>query len=182
MNEKPLIKKFKNKKPSISDDVFIAEGSKIIGDVEINNHSSVWYNCVIRADVNFVKIGKKTNIQDGTVIHVSSNGFSANGKKGFPTIIGDYVTIGHNATIHACKINNYALIGMGAVILDNSFVDDFGFVAAGAVVTPGTKIKKHELWGGNPAKFIRKVRDIEIDLMKNTPVVYEKLSKEFLKK
>ena len=177
-----MIMKYKDKNPKIEEDVFIADGVKIIGDVEINCKSNIWYNSVIRADVNFIKIGKKTNIQDGTIIHVSSNGFSANGKKGFPTIIGDFVTIGHNATIHACKINNYALIGMGAVILDNSFIDDFGFIAAGAVVTPGTKVNKNELWAGNPAKFIRKVSDIEIDLMKNTPVVYEKLSKEFLKK
>ena len=176
------IVKYKNKTPEISKSVFIADGVKIIGDVTIDDNSSIWFNSVIRADVNFIKIGKKTNIQDGSIIHVSSNGFSANGKKGFPTIIGDFVTIGHNATIHACRINNYALIGMGAVILDNSFIDEYSFVAAGAVVTPGTKINKHELWAGNPAKFVRKVTDIEIDLIKNTPVVYEKLSKEFLKK
>ena len=177
-----VIVKYKNKSPQINKSVFIADGVKIIGDVEVDENSSIWFNSVIRADVNFIKIGKKTNIQDGSIIHVSSNGFSANGKKGFPTIIGDFVTIGHNATIHACRINNYALIGMGAVILDNSFIDEYGFVAAGAIVTPGTKINKQELWAGNPAKFIRKVSNTEIDLMNNTPVVYEKLSKEFLKK
>ena len=177
-----MIYDFKKNVPEVHPNAWIASNATIIGKVKIEKNSSIWFNSVIRADVNFIKIGKKTNIQDGTIIHVSSNGFSANGKKGFPTIIGDYVTIGHNATIHACKINNYALIGMGSVILDNSFIDDFGFIAAGAVVTPGTKINKHELWAGNPAKFIRKVSDIEIDLMKNTPVVYEKLSKEFLKK
>tara|TARA_B100000579_G_C22741914_1_gene809546 strand:+ start:299 stop:847 length:549 start_codon:yes stop_codon:yes gene_type:complete len=182
MNEKPLIKKFKNKKPSISDDVFIAEGSKIIGDVEINNHSSVWYNCVIRADVNFVKIGKKTNIQDGTVIHVSSNGFSANGKKGFPTIIGDCVTVGHNATIHACRIKNYALIGMGSVILDNAEIGEMSLVAAGSVITPGKKVGDFELWAGNPGKFVRKISEAEKKLLLNTPEVYNNLRKEFLKK
>ena len=164
------ILKYKNKIPQIAKNVFIADGVKIIGDVTINDEASVWFNSVVRADVNFIKIGKKTNIQDGSIIHVSSNGFSANGKKGFPTIIGDFVTIGHNATIHASRINNFALIGMGAVILDNS------------IVTPGTKINKFELWAGNPAKFVRKVTDVEIDLMKNTPIVYDKLSKEFLKK
>ena len=176
------IVKYKNKFPEINKSVFIADGVKIIGDVVIEENSSIWFNSVIRADVNFIKIGKKTNIQDGSVIHVSSNGFSANGKKGFPTIIGDFVTIGHNATVHACRINNYALIGMGAVLLDNSFIDEYGFVAAGAIVTPGTKINKYELWAGNPAKFVRKVNDTEIDLMKNTPLVYDQLSKEFLKK
>ena len=116
------ILKYKNKIPQIAKNVFIADGVKIIGDVTINEEASIWFNSVVRADVNFVKIGKKTNIQDGSIIHVSSNGFSANGKKGFPTIIGDFVTIGHNATIHACRINNFALIGMGAIILDNSIV------------------------------------------------------------
>ena len=180
MNFKIL--EYNNKIPQISKNVFIADGVKIIGDVIIHEDSSIWFNSVVRADVNSIKIGKKTNIQDGSVIHVSSNGFSANGKKGFPTLIGDFVTVGHNATIHACKINNFALIGMGAVLLDNSFVDEYGFVAAGAVVTPGTKINKYELWAGNPARFVRKVTDTEIDLMKNTPIVYDKLSKEFLKK
>ena len=180
MNFKIL--EYNNKIPQISKNVFIADGVKIIGDVTIHEDSSIWFNSVIRADVNSIKIGKKTNIQDGSVIHVSSNGFSANGKKGFPTLIGDFVTVGHNATIHACKINNFALIGMGAVLLDNSLVDEYGFVAAGAVVTPGTKIDKYELWAGNPAKFVRKVTDTEIDLMENTPIVYDKLSKEFLKK
>ena len=180
MNFKIL--EYNNKIPQISKNVFIADGVKIIGDVTIHEDSSIWFNSVVRADVNSIKIGKKTNIQDGSVIHVSSNGFSANGKKGFPTLIGDFVTVGHNATIHACKINNFALIGMGAVLLDNSFVDEYGFVAAGAVVTPGTKIDKYELWAGNPAKFVRKVTDTEIDLMENTPIVYDKLSKEFLKK
>ena len=174
--------KYKDKTPRISKSVFIADGVKIIGDVTIGENSSIWFNTVIRADVNFIKIGKKTNIQDGSIIHVSSNGFSANGKKGFPTIIGDFVTIVHNATIHACTINNYALIGMGAVILDNSFIDEYGFVAAGAVVTPGTRINKHELWAGNPSKFVRKITETEINLIKNTSLVYDKLSKEFLKK
>ena len=180
MNFKIL--EYNNKIPQISKNVFIADGVKIIGDVTIHEDASIWFNSVVRADVNSIKIGKKTNIQDGSVIHVSSNGFSANGKKGFPTLIGDFVTVGHNATIHACKINNFALIGMGAVLLDNSLVDEYGFVAAGAVVTPGTKINKYELWAGNPAKFVRKVTNTEIDLMENTPIVYDKLSKEFLKK
>ena len=180
MNFKIL--EYNNKIPQISKNVFIADGVKIIGDVTIHEDASIWFNSVVRADVNSIKIGKKTNIQDGSVIHVSSNGFSANGKKGFPTLIGDFVTVGHNATIHACKINNFALIGMGAVLLDNSLVDEYGFVAVGAVVTPGTKINKYELWAGNPAKFVRKVTNTEIDLMENTPIVYDKLSKEFLKK
>ena len=173
---------YKKKTPIIKKNVFIAEGSKIIGDVEINEASSIWYNCVLRGDVNYIKVGKNTNIQDGTIIHVSSYGFSATGRSGFPTVIGDNVTIGHNATIHACKIGNNALIGMGAIILDNAMINNMAFIAAGAVVTPGTRIKENELWAGNPAKFLRMTNENEKKLLINTPNVYGELRKEFLKK
>ena len=136
-------------------------GSKIIGNVYIGSESSVWYNCVIRADVNHVRIGKKTNIQDGTIIHVSSSGFSATGGKGCPTLIGNNVTIGHNATIHACTINDYSLVGMGSIILDGSVIEKMSFVAAGSLVPPGTQIGKEELWAGNPARFKRKINEKE---------------------
>ncbi len=173
---------YKDKEPKIQPNVFLAQGVRIIGDVEINDKSNIWFNSVIRADVNFVKIGKKCNIQDGSVIHVSSYGFSAKGKKGSPTIIADNVTIGHNATIHACEIGNNSLIGMGSIILDQAKIEDFAFVAAGALITPGTIVKSKELWAGNPAKFIRKISDTEEKLLINTPDVYYNLSKEFLKK
>lgn len=179
MNKKIL--KYKNKIPIIKKNVFIAEGSKIIGDVEINEGSSIWYNCVLRGDVDYIKIGKNTNIQDGTIVHVSSYGFSATGRNGSPTEIGDNVTIGHNATIHACKIKDNALIGMGSIILDNTVVERMAFIAAGAVVTPGSKIKENELWAGNPAKFLRMTNENEKKLLINTPKVYGDLRKEFLK-
>ena len=174
--------KYKNKKPKIGKQVFLAGGVFIIGDVEIEKNTSIWFNSVIRGDVNFVRIGQNCNIQDGTIIHVSSYGFSARGKKGSPTIIGNNVTIGHNATIHACKIGDYSLIGMGSIILDQTIIKNNAFIAAGAVVTPGTLIKTRELWAGNPARFVRKISDVEEKLLKNTPEVYFKLSKEFLKK
>ena len=174
--------KFKNKKPKIGKNVFLAGGVFVVGDVEIKENSSIWYNTVIRGDVNFIKIGRNCNIQDGTIIHVSSYGFSARGKKGSPTIIGDNVTVGHNATIHACEIGDYSLIGMGSVILDQTIIKKNAFIAAGAVVTPGSLIKSKELWAGNPARFIRKISEVEEKLLKNTPEVYFELSKEFLKK
>ncbi len=174
--------KYKNKFPRINETVFIADGVIIVGEVEIGEKSSVWFNSVVRADVNFVKIGKKCNIQDGTVIHVSSYGFSAKGKKGSPTIILDNVTIGHNATIHACEIGNNSLIGMGSVILDQSIIEDFAFIAAGTVITPGTIIRSRELWAGNPGRLVRKISDTEERLLINTPDVYYNLSQEFLKK
>ncbi len=174
--------KYKNKLPNVKETVFIADGVHIIGDVEISDFTNIWYNSVIRADVNFVKIGKKCNIQDGTVIHVSSYGFSAKGKKGSPTIIHDNVTIGHNATIHACEIGLNSLIGMGSIILDQTVIEEFSFIAAGAVITPGTLIKSRELWAGNPGRFIRKISETEEKLLINTPNVYYELSQEFLKK
>ncbi len=174
--------KYKDKLPKIDQTVFIAEGVVLVGDIEIAEKSNIWYNTVIRADVNFVRIGKKCNIQDGTVIHVSSYGFSAKGKKGSPTIISDNVTIGHNATIHACEIGNNSLIGMGSVILDQSKIEEFAFIAAGALITPGTLVKSKELWAGNPGRFVRKISDTEEKLLFNTPDVYYNLSQEFLKK
>ena len=149
--------KYNDKLPKIDESVFIADGVIIVGEVEIGEKSNIWYNSVIRADVNFVKIGKKCNIQDGTIIHVSSYGFSAKGKKGSPTVISNNVTVGHNATIHACEIGNNSLIGMGSIILDQSIIEDFSFIAAGAVITPGTIVKSRELWAGNPGRFIRKI-------------------------
>ena len=117
-----------------------------------------------------------------TIIHVSSYGFSATGRNGSPTEIGNNVTIGHNATIHACKIDDNALIGMGAVVLDNAVINKMAFIAAGAVVTPGSNIKENELWAGNPAKFLRMTNENEKKLLINTPKVYGVLRKEFLKK
>ena len=180
MNSKII--KFKDTKPKIANDVFLADGVKIIGDVKISSGSSVWYNSVIRGDVNNVEIGTNTNIQDGTIIHVSSHGFSATGDKGSSTFIGNNVTIGHNATVHACSIKNNVLIGMGSVILDRCIVNELALVAAGAVLPPGTLIKERELWAGNPAKFIRLISSKEEELIYNTSRVYCNLSKEFLKK
>ena len=168
--------------PKIDKTVFVADGVVIVGNVVIEEKSSVWFNSVIRADVNYINIGKKCNIQDGTVIHVSSYGFSAKGEKGSPTVISDNVTIGHNATIHACEIGQNSLIGMGAVILDQAKIEDYCLIAAGALVTPGTNIKSRELWAGSPAKYIRSISVKEEKLLSNTPDVYYSLSKEFLKK
>ena len=168
--------------PSIGQSVFLAYGSKLIGDVFIGNKSSIWFNCVLRGDVNYIRIGEKTNIQDGTVVHVSSTGFSATGGKGSCTIVGNNVTVGHNATIHACHIKDYVLVGMGSTILDGAVINEMSLVAAGALITPRTIVKSNELWAGNPAKCIRKISEKEKKLIMNTPEVYSKLREEFLKK
>ena len=182
MYSKDKIISYKGIFPDLEKNVFLASGSRVIGKVYIGSESSVWYNCVIRGDVNYIRIGKKTNIQDGSIIHVSSSGFSATGGKGCPTLIGNNVTIGHNATIHACTINDYSLVGMGSIILDGSVIEEMSFVAAGSLVPPGTQIGKEELWAGNPARFKRKINEKERKLIINTPDTYSLLREEFLKK
>ena len=181
MNPNQLIE-YEGKSPVLSKEVFLAPGSKIIGDVFIGSKTSIWYNCVIRGDVNYIKIGDNTNIQDGTVIHVSSNGFSATGGGGAPTKIGNNVTIGHNATVHACTIKDNSLIGMGSTILDGAIINKMAIVAAGSLIPPRSIIGDGELWAGNPGKLIRKINDREKTLIRNTPEVYSVLRKKFLKK
>lgn len=144
---------YKGITPKIDPTVFIADGVHIIGDVEIGKDSSVWFNTVIRGDVNFIRIGERTNIQDGTVVHVTN--------KKFPTHIGSNVTIGHSAVIHACTIEDYSLIGMGAIILDNATVGKYCLIAAGAVVTMGMNIPEGMLVAGVPGKVIRPLTDDE---------------------
>ena len=159
--------------PKIANDTFVAHNATIIGDVEIASQSSIWFNVVLRGDVNHIRIGSGTNIQDGTIIHVSSEGIA--------TIIGDNVLVGHNALLHACKINSESFIGMSATIMDGAIVESHSMVAAGSVVLAGTKIKMGELWGGVPAKFLRKVRDDEIKDFPNQIKRYIDLSREYKK-
>ena len=144
---------YKGITPKIDPSVFIADGAHIIGDVEIGKDSSVWFNTVIRGDVNFIRVGERTNIQDNTVVHVTN--------KKFPTFIGSNVTIGHSAVIHACTIQDFSLIGMGAVILDDATVGKYSLIAAGAVVTMGMQVPEGVLAAGVPAKIIRTLTEDE---------------------
>ncbi|MBP6671878.1 MAG: gamma carbonic anhydrase family protein [Bacteroidetes bacterium] len=144
---------YKGITPKIDPTVFIADGVHIIGDVEIGKDCSVWFNTVIRGDVNFIRIGERTNIQDNTVVHVTN--------KKFPTHIGSNVTIGHSAVIHACTIEDFSLIGMGAIILDDATIGKYSLVAAGAVVTMGMKVPEGVLVAGVPGKVIRPLTDEE---------------------
>ncbi|HQU86546.1 MAG TPA: gamma carbonic anhydrase family protein, partial [Pyrinomonadaceae bacterium] len=127
-----MIKPFQNIEPKIHESAFIAENAVIIGDVEIGEQASIWYNCVLRGDVNFIRIGARSNIQDGTIIHVS--------RHDFPTVIEEEVTVGHSATIHGCHIEKGSLIGIGAIILDGARIGKNSLIAAGSLVTPNTII------------------------------------------
>ncbi len=145
---------YKNIFPQIHETVFLASGVKIIGDVEIGKHSSIWYNCVVRGDVHYIKIGEETNIQDLSMLHVT------NGR--YPLNIGNKVTVGHSVKLHGCTIQNLCLIGIGAVILDGAVVEENSFIAAGSVVKPNFIVPSGKLVAGVPAKVIRDLTTEEI--------------------
>lgn len=145
-----MILTYKNHHPNIDDSCFIADSSDVIGKVEINDQSSVWYGAVIRGDMADITIGKRTNVQDNATIHVSS---------GFPTIIGDDVTIGHNAIVHGATLGNRVLIGMGSIILDGAVIEDDVVIGAGALIPPGKTIPSKSLVVGSPGKVIRNLDD-----------------------
>lgn len=165
-----MIQRFKDKEPEIHESVFIAEGSQLIGDIQIEADSSIWYNAVIRADVNQVVIKQGTNIQDGTVIHVSHT---------CPTIIGEGVTVGHNAIIHSAQIDDYTLVGMGSIILDGAKIGKHCIIGAGALVTGGTVIEDGMLVLGSPAKVIKPLTDEQIKSLYDSAKHYVELSKGY---
>ncbi len=149
-----IIKPYKGIYPRIHPTAFIAENAVIIGDVEIGEDCSIWYNVVIRGDVNYIRIGDRTNIQDGTIIHVTN--------KTYPTIIGKEVTVGHKVMLHGCTIEDRCLIGMSATIMDGVVVGRESIVGAGALVPPNKRIETRSLWVGSPAKFKRNLKEEEI--------------------
>lgn len=150
---------YKGVLPQIAGDAFIAPTAVVIGAVEIGAEASIWFGCVLRGDSNTIKIGPRTNIQDGTVIHVNHEREGAAGTK---TTIGADVTVGHMALLHACTVEDGAFIGMKACLMDGVHVESGAMVAAGALVTPGKRIRKGELWAGSPAKLMRPLTDKEM--------------------
>lgn len=145
-------------KPLIDPKAFIAPSADIIGDVHIGAESGIWFGCVLRGDVAHIRVGNRTNIQDGTIIHVTRNGH--------PTLIGSGVTIGHQALLHACKLEDGSFIGMGATLMDDVLVESGAMVAAGALITPGKTVKKGQIWAGNPGKYFRDLTEQEIAYIK----------------
>lgn len=155
----PSIIALDGKVPRIDPSAFVAPGCRIIGDVEIGDESSIWYNCVLRGDVNRIRIGARTNIQDGTVIHVDS---PRGGDDGLPTIIGDDVLIGHMVMLHGSMLHDRAFVGLGSIVMDGCVIESEGMLAAGAMLTPGKTIGAGELWIGRPAKKLRDMSAQEI--------------------
>ena len=149
-----MITNFQNLYPKIHETAFIAENAVVIGDVEIGAESSVWYNCVIRGDVNYIRVGSRTNIQDGSIIHVSG--------KTHPTVLEDEVTLGHRVTLHGCYVERGSLIGIGATVLDGARIGANSLVGAGSLVTPNTQIPSRSLVLGSPGKVKRELSDEEV--------------------
>ncbi|MEQ8664316.1 MAG: gamma carbonic anhydrase family protein [Rhodospirillales bacterium] len=167
-----LIMPYKGVMPTIHTDAFIAPNAVIIGDVVIGARSSIWFNCVVRGDMNEIRIGDDTNIQDGTVIHIDSRTCG--------TYIGNRVTAGHMTLLHACTIEDDAMIGMQATVMDGVVVEQGAMIAAGALVTPGKRVPAGELWGGSPAKKIRDIGEKQKDMMDYIWPTYVRLSRDFV--
>lgn len=160
---------YKGIHPKVAASAFVAPSASVIGDVEIGEDSNIWYNCVLRGDVNDIKIGARTNIQDGTVIHVTTN-FSG-------TYVGDDVTVGHAAILHACRIESHGFVGMGAIVMDGAIVEGFAMLAAGALLSPGKTIPSGQLWAGRPAKYMRDLKPDELEYLRWSAPHYVELGR-----
>ena len=156
--EAVLVKSYGELHPRIGSRVFIAENATVIGDVEIGDDSSIWFGAILRGDVNYIKVGKCTSIQDGTVVHVTN--------KTHPTVIGDYVTVGHAVKLHGCTVKDNCLIGIGAIILDGAVINENSIVAAGTLIPPGKEFPPNSLIMGFPAKVKRTLSSEEIENLK----------------
>jgi carbonic anhydrase/acetyltransferase-like protein (isoleucine patch superfamily) len=159
-----LIRTWGGKSPRLDDSVWVAENAVVVGDVEIGPGSSVWFGCVIRGDVNHIRIGARTNVQDATVVHVTSHTH--------PTRVGDDVTIGHRVTLHGCTVKDRCLIGIGALVMDGAVVGEDAMVGAGSLVPPGMVVPPRTLALGAPAKVKRELTQEEVDFLRKSAASY----------
>jgi carbonic anhydrase/acetyltransferase-like protein (isoleucine patch superfamily) len=166
-----LLYPFNGVRPTIHPSAWVAPTAVLIGDVRLGPNANIWFNCVLRADTNPIIVGARTNIQDGTIIHVDHG-------ENF-TDIGEDVTIGHAAIIHACKLRNRAFVGMGATVLDGAIIEEAGLIGARGLLGPGKMIGAQELWMGAPAKFVRKMSDEERARWDETVPHYVKLANRY---
>jgi carbonic anhydrase/acetyltransferase-like protein (isoleucine patch superfamily) len=159
-----LIQSIKGLSPSIPETCFLAENSTVVGNVKMGEHCSVWYNAVVRGDVNSIEIGDETNIQDGAVIHCTYQKAA--------TKIGNRVSIGHKAIVHGCTIHDDVLVGMGAIVMDHAVVESGSIIAAGAIVTAGTHVEANSIYAGIPAKKLKSVSNENLEMIKRTSKNY----------
>lgn len=165
----PPILPFEGKRPAIHPSAWVAPTAVVVGDVEIGEDSSVWYHCVLRGDTNIMRVGARTNIQDGSILHLNA------GTE--PLIIGSDVTIGHACIVHACTLRDRAFVGMGATVLDRAVIEEGGMLGAGGLLPPGKRVGPNELWMGSPAKLVRVMDAKERARFDRTAVHYVELAK-----
>jgi carbonic anhydrase/acetyltransferase-like protein (isoleucine patch superfamily) len=167
-----VIRSFRGKSPRIDPTAYVESSAHVIGDVVIGPRSSVWFNSVIRGDVHWIRIGSETNVQDLSVLHVLGGSF--------PLTLGDRVSVAHSVTLHGCRVGNGSLIGIGCVVMDNVEIGEDCLVAAGSLVTPGTKIPNRSLVMGSPAKVRREIGPAELEIIRRTPTNYVEYAKAYL--
>lgn len=167
-----MIMPYKGISPRIHETAFIVDNASIIGDVEIGEHSSIWFNAVVRGDVHYIRIGKRTNVQDNSTLHVT--------KDTYPLIIGNDITIGHNVILHGCTVKDRCLIGMGSIILDNAEIGEDSIIGAGALVTEGMKVPPRSLVLGVPGKVKRELTDDEVARILKSAKNYMEYSRNYL--
>jgi carbonic anhydrase/acetyltransferase-like protein (isoleucine patch superfamily) len=165
--------------PTLGQRVFVDPASVVIGKVTLGDDASVWPMAVIRGDVQSIRVGARTSVQDGSVLHVTSPNPAY--PEGLPLIVGNDVTIGHTVTLHACTIGNHCLIGMGSIILDDVQIDEFVMVGAGSLVPPRSKLATMGLYVGNPARRMRDLKDSEVEMIKHLPAHYVKVKDNYLR-
>ena len=167
---------FEGKSPRIDPAAFVAAGSRLIGDVELGPETSIWYNCVLRGDMNRIRVGARSNLQDGSVVHVDPlrPGGPA---EGYPCLIGEEVLIGHMAMVHGCILHDRAFVGLGSIVMDGCVIESDAMLAAGAMLTPGKRIPSGQLWAGRPARFVRELTDQDIAGMRLGAAHYVALAK-----
>jgi carbonic anhydrase/acetyltransferase-like protein (isoleucine patch superfamily) len=171
-----LLIPFEGKTPLIDPTAFVAPGARLIGDVQLGPEASVWYNTVLRGDMNRIRIGARSNLQDGSVIHVDPPrpGSPADG---YPCLIGEEVLIGHMAMIHGCTLRDRAFVGLGAIVMDGCEIEGDAMLAAGAMLTPGKRIPSGQLWAGRPARYVRDLNDADLAGMRAGVAHYVALAK-----
>mgnify|MGYP000456259715 CR=1 FL=1 len=173
-----MIRSFKNIVPVLGENVYVDDSAVVIGDVHVGDDVSIWPTTVIRGDVESIRIGDGSNVQDGSVLHVSHAGDYS--PQGHPLTIGKGVTIGHRAVVHACTVGNYCLIGIGAIIMDDAVLEDYVMLGAGALVPPGKKLESGYLYVGSPAKQVRALKETEKQFLEYSYKHYMHLKDEYL--
>ena len=167
-----MIKYFEGTQPQLGEDVYVSENAMVIGDVTLGDEVNIWFGAVLRGDMHYIKIGNRTNIQDNSVVHVTT--------RVSPTNIGSGVTVGHGAIIHGCTIEDDCLIGMGAILMDDAIIGAGSLIGAGALIPPNMKIPKNSLVVGSPGKVIRQIKEVEREMILERPQEYIDLASIYL--